>query len=34
MKYPTVPNVVSIMFKEQEGAFLAGAAAAQMTKSR
>lgn len=27
------PNVVSIMFKEQEGAFLAGAAAALMTKS-
>ena len=27
------PNVVSIMFKEQEGAFLAGATAALMTKS-
>ncbi len=27
------PNVVNIMFKEQEGAFLAGAAAALMTKS-
>ncbi len=27
------PNVVSIMFKEQEGAFLAGAAAALMTKT-
>ena len=27
------PNVASIMFKEQEGAFLAGAAAALMTKS-
>ena len=28
-----VANVASIMFKEQEGAFLAGAAAALMTKS-
>ena len=27
------PNVASIMFKEQEGAFLAGVAAALMTKS-
>ncbi|CAM3073119.1 BMP family protein [Filibacter tadaridae] len=28
-----LPNVASIMFKEQEGAFLAGVAAAKMTKS-
>ncbi len=28
-----LPNVASIMFKEQEGAFLAGVAAASMTKS-
>jgi len=28
-----LPNVASLMFKEQEGAFLAGVAAARMTKS-
>ncbi|KAA0966460.1 BMP family ABC transporter substrate-binding protein [Sporosarcina sp. ANT_H38] len=28
-----LPNVASLMFKEQEGAFLAGVAAAKMTKS-
>ena len=33
MKYLMLPNVASIMFKEQEGAFLAGVAAALMTKS-
>ncbi len=33
MKFLMLPNVASIMFKEQEGAFLAGVAAALMTKS-
>ena len=33
MKFLICPNVASIMFKEQEGAFLAGVAAARMTKS-
>ena len=28
-----LPNIASLMFKEQEGAFLAGVAAARMTKS-